>query len=334
MYKAQLLTETRTYKLWESAGRKIVEAQLTADQINQLFANIEQGATAAGGNRTAIGKGKDVASAVNKAWEDLKTKASNSGPIKNMDAMYDQAAEKLKQATGGDQGVMKYVQKYRDFAKKHPVAQSLIYGALIAAAGITGAGVGGAAALGLFKMVDKLLQGEKFSSAAYQGAKTGALAYGASKVGDLIRGNQPAPTMKTTASGERSWGTGSSDTASNVSGAAQAFKPKMEYVNGELVDLTKTPGFKKIIAQYGEKGYDLALKFGRKSAEQAANESALSEAAIASIFTRIDEGLWDTIKGKAQQVGKNLTTKVTADKLMKMWKAEGSPTDSKQLVFF
>ena len=32
-----LLTESRTYKLWESAGQKISEAQLTADQINQIF---------------------------------------------------------------------------------------------------------------------------------------------------------------------------------------------------------------------------------------------------------------------------------------------------------
>ena len=135
-----------------------------------------------------IGKGKDAAMEVNKAWEELKTKVATSGPIKNMDAAYDVAADKLKQATGGDQGVMKYVQKYRDFAKKYPVAQSLIYSALIAAAGISGAGLGGAAALGLFKLVDKLLQGDKFSSAAYAGAKTGAMAYGASKVADYFKG--------------------------------------------------------------------------------------------------------------------------------------------------
>jgi len=186
--KGNLITETRTYKLWESAGRKLVEAELTANQINQLFQQVEQGATAAGGNRTMIGKGKDAASAINQAWEDLKTKVQNSGPIKGVDAMYDKAAEQLKQATGGDQGVMKYVQKYRDFAKKHPVAQSLIYSALIAAAGISGAGVGGAAALGLFKLVDKLLQGEKFSSAAYAGAKTGGMAYAAGQIGQALKG--------------------------------------------------------------------------------------------------------------------------------------------------
>jgi hypothetical protein len=175
--------------LWESAGRKLVEAQLTADQITQLFQQIQT----AKGNRTLVGKGVDAGSAVMKAYADLKSKVANSGPIKNVDALYDQAAEKLKQATGGDQGAMAYVQKYRDFAKKHPVAQSLIYGALIAAAGISGAGAGGAAALGLFKMVDKLLQGEKFSSAAYSGAKTGAMAYAAGQIGKAVRGDQQVP---------------------------------------------------------------------------------------------------------------------------------------------
>jgi len=189
---AFLLTESRTYKLWESAGQKIVEAQLTADQINQIFQQVEQGATAGGGNRTMLGKGKDAAGAVKKAYDDLVSKVQNSGPIKGVDAMYDNAAEKLKQATGGDQGVMKYVQKYRDFAKKYPVAQSLIYSALIAAAGISGAGIGGAAALGLFKMVDKLLQGEKFSTAVGKGATTGAMAYGASQLGDYIKGGDQA----------------------------------------------------------------------------------------------------------------------------------------------
>ena len=188
LYEGLDRSSLQTVKLWESAGQRIMEAELTVDQINQLFKSAEQDATAAGGNRTMIGKGKDAAMEVNKAWEELKTKVATSGPIKNMDAAYDVAADKLKQATGGDQGVMKYVQKYRDFAKKYPVAQSLIYSALIAAAGISGAGLGGAAALGLFKLVDKLLQGDKFSSAAYAGAKTGALAYGASKVADYFKG--------------------------------------------------------------------------------------------------------------------------------------------------
>jgi LysM repeat protein len=189
--EGKVLLEGRVVrKLWESAGQKIIEAQLTPQQIQQIFQAAEQGQTTAGGNRTFAGKGVDAASAVNRAWEDLKTKIQNTGPIQNMDAMYDKAAETMKKSTGGDQGAMQYVQKYRDFAKKHPIAQSFLYAALIAAAGLSGAGLGGAAALGLLKMTDRLLQGDKFSSALYKGGVTGALAYGASRIGDLLR--QPA----------------------------------------------------------------------------------------------------------------------------------------------
>ena len=50
----------RSIKLWESAGRKLVEYEMTADQISQLFAQVQKGATDAGSNRTMIGKGKDA----------------------------------------------------------------------------------------------------------------------------------------------------------------------------------------------------------------------------------------------------------------------------------
>ena len=183
-----MITETRTYKLWESAGRKIVEAQLTPDQIQQIFQGAQDIETGGGNNRTMIGKGKDAATAVGQAWEELKTKAQTSKPIDGFEKKYDALANRLKQATGGDQGAMKYVQYYRDFAKKHPIAQGVVYAALIAAIGLSGAGLGGAAALGLFKMTDKLLQGDKFTSAAYSGAKTGGLAYGASQLGQQFKG--------------------------------------------------------------------------------------------------------------------------------------------------
>ena len=193
LYEGLDRSATHSMMLWESAGFKLKEAALTADQIQQIFASAEQGATDSGSNRTLLGKGKDAAEAVNKAWEDLKTKVQNSGPIKNVDAAYDNIITKIETGLGGpDNAVSKVIQKYRAFAKERPIAQGLIYSALIAAAGISGAGLGGAAVLGLLKMTDKLLQGQKFSSAAYSGAKTGAMAYGASKIGDMIRGgNQP-----------------------------------------------------------------------------------------------------------------------------------------------
>jgi hypothetical protein len=189
LYEGLDRSASSTMLLWENAGVQLREAALTADQIQQIFAAVEKGATDSGSNRTMLGKGKDAASAVNTAWEDLKTKVQNSGPIKAVDQKFDDVVAKIEAGLGGPNNkVNQVIQQYRKFAKERPISQSLIYAALIAAAGISGAGLGGAAVLGLLKMTDKLLQGEKFSSAAYSGAKTGALAYGASKLGDLIKG--------------------------------------------------------------------------------------------------------------------------------------------------
>jgi hypothetical protein len=42
----------------------------------------------------------------------------------------------------------------------------------------------------------------------------------------------------------------------------------------------------------------------------------------------------NAVVGKAQQVGHNLTTKITANKLKSAWTQAGSPTDSNQLAAF
>ena len=321
--EGKILIEARvTRKLWESAGQKIAEAQLTADQINQIFGYVEKIQTAGGGNRTMLGKGKDAAGAVNKAWEDLKTKVQNSGPVQGFDAMYDKAAEKLKQATGGDQGAMTYVQKYRDFAKKHPVAQSLIYSALIAAAGISGAGVGGAAALGLFKMVDKLLQGEKFSSAAYSGAKTGGMAYAAGQIGQAMKGGDATSTTTTSTA---------TSTAPGITG-----------------DMTYDQAFNTYIQKFAQDPKNPSAMIIQQAKQFAATKAKVNESVeltesqiilmIGKIVERqhkLDEGVMDSIKGAAGKAmdwaktkGTNLTTKITADKLLQAWKKAGSPTDS------
>ena len=337
LYEGLTLIESKSVKLWENAGRKICEAALTADQIQQLFQQVEKNATAAGGNRTAIGQGKDVADAVNKAWTDLKTKVQNSGPISNIDQKYDQAAQKLKQATGGDQGVMKYVQMYRDFAKKHPIAQGLIYSALIAAAGISGAGVGGAAALGLLKMTDKLLQGEKFSSAAYSGAKTGAGAYAAGQVGQAIKGGSqgmpPDSAYKTTSYSNQTYDVPSQNPEMSRMMAAGQKAQGYTSSNAHLSQMMRDNPLPKNFGQFKESRY-----VDRKLTVYtwALNESVGRTQGGVQLT---NEGVMDAIKGAAskagqwaQTKGKNLTTKVTADKLQSAWKKAGSPMDSEDLA--
>jgi hypothetical protein len=189
LYEGLDRSATQTMMLWESAGLKLKEAALTADQIQQIFQSVEQGATDAGDNRTMLGKGKDATVAIKKAYDDLVTKVQTSGPVKGADAMYDSAVAKIEAGLGGpDNAINKVIQKYRKFAKEHPVAQSLIYSVLIAAAGISGVGLGGAAVLGLLKMADKLLQGEKFSTAVGKGLATGATAYAAGQIGQALKG--------------------------------------------------------------------------------------------------------------------------------------------------
>jgi hypothetical protein len=327
-----------------------------------------------------IGKTKDAMGAVGDAWEELKGKVQKSGPIKNMDAYYDQAAEKLKQATGGDQGVMQYVQKYRDFAKKHPVSQSLIYAALIAAAGVSGVGAGGAAALGLFKMVDKLLQGEKFSSAAYAGAKTGGMAYGAGQLAQNLKGGDVATNSGPHPRGDATAGTTASapaapaapavgtDTASTTASSAAEQYTKIggqRFIPGEplsriqmaAVDMSKSMG--NPVSPAVQQAYDMAVKAGvgaTKMAGTAGVEAGknlnfeeskkLSESQVYRLIgtivqhqRRIDEGIMDTIKGAANKAGKwvdtkakNLTNKITADKLLQAWKKADSPTDSDKVA--
>ncbi|MBM3893968.1 hypothetical protein FJ365_06260, partial [Candidatus Dependentiae bacterium] len=363
----QILLEQRTYKLWENAGHKIVEAQLTADQIKQLFANVEQGATDAGGNRTLIGKGKDAAGAVNTAWEDLKSKVYNSGPMNNFAAAYDKQAEKLKQATGGDQGVFKYVQKYRDFAEKHPIIQGFVYAALIAAAGVTGAGLGGAAVLGLFKLTDQLLQGKDIRSAIYQGAKTGALAYGASKLGDLVTGRNTPVTAK---SSKTTWdavdqgfvkpqGAGGGLPGGGTTSGGETWSATLRGITGDQI--INHPDYATYIQKYGDtvNGRKMAqamvknaIAKGQAMAGQGTynvtNEGIeLNEATIKILLSkvslehskRIDEGIMDTLKGAAGKAmdyaktkGHNLTTKITADKLNTAWEKAGKPNDSDQIA--
>jgi hypothetical protein len=345
LYEGLDRDSARTMQLWENAGRKLVEANLDAATIQKIFAQAEQGAAAGGDNRTLLGLGKDAATAVKAAYDDLAKKIQDSGPVKNIDAKYDQAAEKLKAATGGDQGVMKYVQKYRDFAKAHPIAQSLIYSALIAAAGISGAGLGGAAALGLLKMTDKLLQGEKFSTAVGKGAETGAMAYAAGQIGKAMRGGDQAQTTTTTQNYSQQTTGLQSDLPSTASGFPQSVLKQYPTANFDYK--SDGEGYWAIFDKAGKKlrTVDLSnMDLNTTGAMESINltNSQLAEMFAAVTVTMVNEGLWDAVKSKvgqavgavvnkAQQVGSNLTNKVTADKLNKAWVAAGSPTDSEQV---
>jgi hypothetical protein len=241
---------------------------------------------------------------------------------------------------------MKYVEKYRSFAKAHPVAQSLIYGILIAAVGLSGAG-GGAAVLGLLKMTDKLLQGEKFSTALGQGIKTGGLAAAAGQFGQLVKGDHPVDAA-----------------AGAAHHVASTMQPGYQHAITQVqANNSYTPEYKKafIKALKDEIGYfpgkdPSTMQSNIEAARQAAQDAArgmyesvvLSAALVKEVLDKTTQlsvlyeswlgdkakAIGGAVAGKAQQVGHNLTTKVTANKLKSAWTQAGSPTDSNQLAAF
>ena len=193
-----VLMEDPTYKAFRRVGRMIAEQKMTEPEILKLFGQVETGASAGGGNRTVIGKGKDVvtdvAGAISKAYNGVADKIQKSGPVSGFDVAVDKLTDKLANAAGGQSGaVMTAIKKYREFAKAHPIMQGAIYAGLIALTGLSGAGLGGAAILGGVKAFDKLLLGNKASSSLWSGFVTGATAYGIGQAKAAFSGTGTPP---------------------------------------------------------------------------------------------------------------------------------------------
>ena len=176
------LMEQRVIQPWvASIEQYVFEAALSQDQIKQLFTSIEQGATAAGGNRTAIGKGVDVAKLPVEAvkWIDNKINelgrlVQKAGPVKNADAKF----EELKQKIGSkDSKVVNAIKSVSDWAKANPGKATIAVGILTAAAALAAGPFGGAVAGFIARATKDLLQGEKLSTAVGKSIKTAA--YGA-----------------------------------------------------------------------------------------------------------------------------------------------------------
>ena len=174
----------------------VFEANLSQDQIKNLFTGIEQGATAAGGNRTIAGKAVDVAKLPVEAVKWIDTQINklggliqNAGPVKNADAKFEELKKKIGEK---DSKVVSAVKAVSDWAKKNPGKASVAVGILTAAAAVAGGPLGGAIAGFLARATKDLLQGEKLSTAVGKSIKTAA--YGAiagwalNGIGDWLEG--------------------------------------------------------------------------------------------------------------------------------------------------
>lgn len=171
----------------------ITEAELTADQINKLFGAVEQQATAAGGNRTAIGKTKDVVDAANNIINQTGRWIQNTTPVQ----AFDQKFEQLKGAVSAKfPELEQQLNNLGTWAKENPGKTAAIVGVLTVLGGIAGGPVGGAIAGQALRGSVELIKGEKLSTAIGKGAKTAAIGaltgFALEKVKEVITDLLPA----------------------------------------------------------------------------------------------------------------------------------------------
>jgi hypothetical protein len=191
-------------ELWPLVEQYVVEAsaQLTPDQIQDIFKGAESVADASGANKNALGKAAsavgaaaklpvDMAKAVDKKINELGKAAQNAGPIKNADQKFEQLKKDIM-SKNSDSKIVQGIVKVSDWAKANPGKASIAVGILTAIAAFAGGPMGGAAAGLILRSTNELLKGEKLSSAVGKAVKTAA--YGAiagwalEGIGDWLEG--------------------------------------------------------------------------------------------------------------------------------------------------
>ena len=387
---------------------RVCEADLTPDQIKNIFTSAEQQTA---GQKTGLGKAAsaagaalklpiDIAKKVDAKINELGRMAQNAGPIKNADAKFEQLKKDIT-AKNGDSKIVQGIQKVSDWAKENPGKASLAVGILTAIAAFAGGPAGGAAAGLILRSTNELLKGESLSTAAGKAIKTAA--YGAiagwalEGIGDWLEGLryevvpfEKAPglvnlevdftkTFKvpgfidikelgsmavpedrladftslldglkdaTAATGSTSdpvaldmfnqlWDFASefdtaqflrdmnlqNDLAQQIAAQNDAFYQNLTMANNAIAAAAQGTATGKIDSK------DIKVD-GEPLSDEEPKEALSMEDQFDLYVESLNEGPLDAIK----QAGKDITQQVTANKLMKAWKAAGEPTDTGSIV--
>ena len=163
----------------------LIEATLTADQIKQVFGELEKQAVAGGTNRSVIGAGVDVAKKANEVINNVGKWLQNTTPVK----MMDQKFEKLKNDINTkfpDSKLLDGISNLGIWMKENPGKSAAVIGVLTALASLAGGPVGGAIAGQVLRGAAELIKGEKLSTAIGKGIKTAALGYLSGKAFEVL----------------------------------------------------------------------------------------------------------------------------------------------------
>jgi hypothetical protein len=163
----------------------LIEATLTADQIKQVFGELEKQAVSGGANRSVIGAGVDVAKKANEVINNVGKWLQNTTPVK----MADEKFEKLKNDINTkfpDSKLLDGISNLGIWMKENPGKSAAIIGVLTALASLAGGPVGGAIAGQVLRGAAELIKGEKLSTAVGKGIKTAALGYLSGKAFEVL----------------------------------------------------------------------------------------------------------------------------------------------------
>lgn len=348
----------------------LIEASLTADQVNQIFTGVQQN------SRTALGKAIDVPSKVNSIINQIGGWLQNTTPVKFADQQYTNLKNKV---AAKFPNLDQQLTDMGTWMKENPGKSAAIIGVLTALASLAGGPVGGAIAGQVLKGASELIKGEQLSTAVGKGLKAAATGWLAGKsveaVGGIISNItqylNPEPIdalrqfyevnvgnglpnifanaeIKGTEAqvnqfnqmwnnARKSWNSGNYEAARAAFRQAEEFAVKItqETMAAMGDDPNKTANTLKTLKTFFT-GLSAAAQ-GAATAVVGNRPRPTTESEIRKLFVEIDkqtlildEGIFDKIK----QAGQRLTSKISADQLLKAWQAAGSPMDSDQIANF
>ena len=360
------------FSIWEREIHPILcEVALAPDQIQQLFTTIEKGA-----GRSTLGKAGDMVKGAKDKISDVwfnkfGSMLQSSAPVQAFDQKFEDIKSKI---AAKNPELATKLAKYGEFAKNNPNLHKFllaIAGSAAAALGVAVAGGIGAGALavgtgtgiavGILNIADRLLQGQKASTAIGRGATTGAIAGlaagAAAKIGDMVkaglRSDVIADLKGMTITRHTMDHNGAMFSAvtkepetSALKNAFDALMPK--FGTGGQVDPNAVNKFAEMMAKVSSPEYQEAISQTREVA-LAAKEAAKSSIALVTQLQQVGTAAAGGITSAAtnQQpapVKESLNraqlnelfgitgNKVDASTLQKAWTKAGSPTDSEEVA--
>ncbi len=361
------------FTTWEKEIHPILcEVALAPDQIKQLFTAIEKGA-----GRSTLGKAGDALKGAKDKISDVWFNKfggmlQSSAPV----AAFDQKWEDIKSKIAAkNPELAAKLAKYGEFAKNNPNLHKFllaIAGSAAAALGVAVAGGIGAGALavgtgtgiavGILNIADRLLQGQKASTAIGRGATTGAIAGlaagAAAKIGDMVKAGLRSDIIADLKgmkimnhhmdyNGAIFNAVTKEPETSALKNAFDSLMPKIG--TGGQVDPNAVNKFAELMAKVSSPEYQEMIGQTREVAK-AAKEAAKSSIALVSQLQQVGTAAAGGVASAAtnQQppapVKESLNNrqlnelfgitgnKVDASKLQKDWKKAGSPTDSDEVA--